>query len=81
MRKLVYTMIVLLALLHQDFWLWDRIDPLLFGFIPIGVTYHIGVSLAAAVLWALAVRYCWPVDLDDDDETTAPKVSGDRSST
>lgn len=78
MRRLIYTMIVLLALLHQDFWWWDRIDPLLFGFIPIGLTYHACVSVAAAVLWGLAVRHCWPTNVDVDDETPASSASGDR---
>ncbi len=67
MRGLVYGLIVVLAVLHQDFWWWDRIDPLVFGFIPIGLAYHAGVSMAAAGLWALAVKYCWPANLDDDD--------------
>lgn len=66
MKRLVYALIVLLAILHQDFWWWDRIDPLLFGFIPIGLAYQAGISIAAAILWAMAVKYCWPVKLEDD---------------
>ena len=65
MRKLIYTLIVLLALLHQDFWWWNTADPLVFGFIPIGLAYHALVSVLAAILWALAVKYCWPVGVDD----------------
>ena len=68
MRRVVVALVVLLAILHQDFWFWDRIEPLVFGFIPIGLAYHIGVSLAAGVLWALAVRFCWPADVDIPDE-------------
>ncbi len=67
MKQLVFGSIVLLAVLHQDFWWWDTADPLLFGFVPIGLSYHAAISVAAAVLWALAVKYCWPVGLDDDD--------------
>ncbi|MCH8807530.1 MAG: DUF3311 domain-containing protein [Planctomycetes bacterium] len=67
MRKLVYALIVLLLIVHQDFWWWDTYDPLVFGFIPIGLAYHAGVSLAAAILWALAIRYCWPAGLDDEE--------------
>ncbi len=67
MKRFVYGLIVLLAILHQDFWWWDRIDPLVLGFIPIGLAYHAGVSIAAAVLWALAVKYCWPQGLEDDE--------------
>jgi hypothetical protein len=68
MRRLVSGLIVLLAVLHQDYWWWDSIDPLLLGFIPIGLAYHAGVSVAAAVLWAMAIKYCWPDHLEDDME-------------
>jgi hypothetical protein len=77
-KRLVIALLVLLAILHQDFWLWDRIDPLVFGFIPVGLAYHIGVSLAAGVLWALAVHYCWPADVDVPDSpfTTENAAAG-----
>lgn len=48
-----------LALLHQDCWWWDS-RTLVFGFLPIGLAYHAGFSLAAAALWALACRWAWP---------------------
>ncbi len=66
MRKLIYALIVLLAVLHQDFWWWNTADPLVCGFVPIGLAYHALVSVLAAVLWALAVKYCWPMGVDDD---------------
>jgi len=77
MRKLVYVMIVLLALVHQDFWWWDRIDPLVFGFIPIGLAYQAGVSIAAAALWAMAVKYCWPEGLVSEQGADTPLTGGD----
>ncbi|MCH7595645.1 MAG: DUF3311 domain-containing protein [Planctomycetes bacterium] len=64
MRVLVYGLLVLLAIVHQDYWWWDKIDPLVFGFVPIGLAYHAGVSIVAAILWAMAVKYCWPADAD-----------------
>jgi len=66
MRVVVYGLIVLLAILHQDFWWWDDVTPLVFGFVPIGLAYHVGVSIAAGVLWGLAARYCWPRGADDE---------------
>jgi hypothetical protein len=69
-RLLCYGLIILLAVFHQDFWWWDDYRPLIFGFIPIGLAYHAGVSIAAALLWALAVKVCWPVELDDDTPTS-----------
>ena len=73
MKNLVYGLIILLAILHQDFWWWDS-DTIVFGFVPIGLAYHAGVSLAAGLLWALAVRYCWPHHVDD--EAAAEEAGG-----
>lgn len=67
MKKIVFGLLILLAILHQDFWWWNSIEPLVFGFIPIGLAYHIGVSITAGILWALAVHYCWPRDVDVAD--------------
>lgn len=77
MRKIVPALIVLLAILHQDFWWWNSIEPLVFGFIPIGLAYHVGVSIVAALVWALAVKYCWPesVEVDDAAVTGATTIS------
>jgi hypothetical protein len=52
-------LVVVLAILHQDFWFWsDR--RLVFDFIPVGLAYHAMYSIAAACLWAAAVRFAWP---------------------
>ena len=69
MRRLVFGLIVVLAVLHQDYWWWDSIDPLVAGFIPIGLAYHAGVSVVAALLWAMAIKFCWPDHLEDDMES------------
>ena len=71
MKRVVVVLLVLLGILHQDFWFWNSIEPLVFGFIPIGLAYQIGVSIAAAILWAMAVHYCWPHGVDVADEPTA----------
>lgn len=72
MKHFIYGLIILLAILHQDFWYWDDSETLVFGFIPIGLAYHAGVSLAASILWALAVKYCWPTDVDELEAETIP---------
>jgi hypothetical protein len=76
LKKVVVVLLVLLGILHQDFWFWNRIEPLVFGFIPIGLAYQIGVSIAAAILWALAVHYCWPHDVDVADEPVGGANAG-----
>lgn len=73
MKILVFSLIVVLAIIHQDFWWWDRIDPLVFGFVPIGLAYQAGVSLAAGILWMCAVKYCWPAGMEEDEPTSGSR--------
>jgi len=78
-RKVIWGLLFLLAVLHQDFWYWNRIEPLFLDFIPVGLTYQIGVSIVAAILWAFAVYFCWPKDVDVPDGeafTTMPEAHG-----
>ncbi|MCG8407451.1 MAG: DUF3311 domain-containing protein [Phycisphaerales bacterium] len=79
MNYLIYGLIVLLAILHQDFWWWDDSETLVFGFIPIGLAYHAGVSLVASVLWALAVKFCWPSDIDELETESATGQTGEHA--
>ena len=79
MKTLVYGLLILLAVLHQDFWWWDDGETLVFGFMPVGLAYHAGVSIAAAALWALAVRHCWPTDVDILDEPAAASAEEGKS--
>jgi hypothetical protein len=65
-------LVLLLMVLHQDFWFWHRYEPLLFGFIPIGLAWHVGISLSAGVVGLLAVRYCWPESLEADGALPPP---------
>ncbi|GMU36230.1 MAG: hypothetical protein KJ057_02735 [Phycisphaerae bacterium] len=74
-RITIFGALMLLAILHQDFWWRDDHRTLVFGFLPVSLAYHIGVSIAACLLWGLACRYCWPRDLevaDSDAETYTP---------
>ena len=59
------TIALLLFVLHQDFWLWDRASPLVFGFLPAGLAYHGAYTIAVALfLWCI-VRFAWPGHLED----------------
>lgn len=74
MKRLVIALVVLLIVLHQDFWWWDSVDPLVFGFMPIGLAWHVLISIAASFVWYLASRYCWPAGVDvADHEAAAPR--------
>lgn len=62
-RIVITVGVLVLLILHQDWWLWDD-RTLVFGFMPSGLAYHVGYSIAAASLWALAVRIAWPSELE-----------------
>jgi hypothetical protein len=49
--------------LHQDVWNWSR-TTLYFGFLPVTLAYHMGISVAAAATWYLATKVAWPAHLD-----------------
>ena len=63
MRNFVYVLIVLLAIVHQDIWWWDN-KELVLGFMPLGLFYHALFSCMAAGVWALAIKWAWPSDIE-----------------
>ncbi len=70
MKKILKpTLLILLLLvvyaLHQDFWNWHRSEPLVLGFLPIGLAYHAGYSFLASVTMALLVKLAWPKHLEE----------------
>jgi hypothetical protein len=79
-RKLVWSLVVVLALLHHDFWFWnDR--TLVLGFLPIGLAYHMAFSICAGLLWLLAVNFAWPSTVEawaqgDDSDGGPPRTQG-----
>ena len=71
MRRIVIVLVVLLVILHQDFWLWDN-RGLLWGFLPVGLAYHGLHCIAASGVGWLAVKYAWPEE-DEDEEPAHPQ--------
>lgn len=75
MKYVVWMILILLAVLHQDFWLWTD-GTLVLDIFPVGLAYHIALSIAAAIVWWLATKYAWPLDRAetvDAPSTTAPR--------
>ncbi len=58
-------LVVVFYALHQDVWNWRSVDPLLLGFLPVGLWYHVAYSLAASVVLWVLVRLAWPRELED----------------
>jgi hypothetical protein len=77
-RCLLTAMVIAVYVLHQDYWNWKKAEPLIFGFLPIGLAYQVGYSILAAVMMAVLVQTVWPTHLEHvEPETKEPK--DDRS--
>ena len=67
MKKVLLTlMVVAVYVLHQDCWNWRKFEPLVFGFVPIGLAYHAAFSCLAAVMMWVLVKFAWPKDLEEE---------------
>lgn len=74
MRYIIWLLVAVLIVLHQDYWQWDN-GRLVFGFLPYTLLYHACLSMAAAGVWWLAIKFCWPTHLDSlpvDSEQPPP---------
>ena len=60
--KVLFVVLAAFVLLHQDSWLWND-ARLVLGFLPSGLAYHAGYSIATAVLWAAVSWLAWPKSL------------------
>jgi len=73
MKKcLLFLLITLVYTAHQDFWNWHKADPMIFGFLPIGLAYHAFYAIGCAVMMAIMVKAAWPEHLEKD-KTEPPK--------
>ncbi len=66
MKYVIWFMVLALIVVHQDLWYWED-STLVFGFVPIGLFYHVCLSLAAGFTWWLACVFAWPAALDQAD--------------
>jgi hypothetical protein len=67
MKFLLWLLVAILLIAHQDFWYWDD-DTLVYGIFPIGLFYHACLSVVAGVFWFLVCTFAWPKDLEEDFE-------------
>lgn len=75
-KIIIAVLVVILLVVHQDNWLWDN-QTLVFGFMPIGLLFHAGISVAAGVTWFLATKIAWPEHLENtpgDDADGEPSA-------
>jgi uncharacterized protein DUF3311 len=76
----LFLLVAIVYVLHQDFWNWQKFEPLILGFLPIGLAYHAGYSLLASATMAVLVKFAWPRHLEQTlPEGTAPRRELDDS--
>ena len=76
---LLTLLVIVVYVLHQDFWNWKKAEPLVFGFLPIGLAYHAGYSILAAITMALLVKFAWPKHLEDVQAESEAPLQGPSS--
>ena len=75
---LLAALVLAVFLLHQDLWNWSKTEPLILGFLPIGLAYHAAYCVLAALMMLVLVEFAWPAHLDrieseTDDERRPPQ--------
>lgn len=78
-RLFLVLLVVVLYALHQDVWFWRTASPLLFGFLPIGITYHVGFTLAVTALMWLLVTIAWPSHLEESPRSSSAPEKEDAA--
>lgn len=78
MKYVVWGLVVLLIIAHQDNWYWED-STLVFGFFPITLLYHAGISVVAGVTWYLATKFAWPDNIDSWTQPAAAMSAGEQN--
>ena len=65
MKRTVWILIAVLLLLYHDYWFWND-ARLVFGIFPVGLFYHMCLSIAATLVWLYCVFFAWPESSDSD---------------
>lgn len=67
MKLVIWLLVAALIVMHQDFWNWNS-EKMFLGFLPVGLYYHMGISIAAAIVWWFACTFAWPKGIDNFEE-------------
>ncbi|MFY9556495.1 MAG: hypothetical protein WAV20_16080 [Blastocatellia bacterium] len=76
-RALLVIIVGALYVLHQDYWFWRSTNPLVFGFLPIGLFYHACYTIAIALVMWLMVKQAWPSHLEEGVEDGSSRRGDD----
>ncbi len=77
-KWIVFCLVVLLVILHQDVWNWDKKEPV-FGFMPVALLWHACISIGASLTWFIATKVAWP-DFDEEIAASARQAQEEQGS-
>ncbi len=63
----VIAFMLVLFVLHQDFWLRDNAS-LVLGIVPASLAYHMAFTVLAALGWFVVVTFAWPKFSEEDGD-------------
>ncbi|MGD1084595.1 MAG: hypothetical protein ABSA47_07580 [Verrucomicrobiota bacterium] len=66
-KYLLFVLIALVYVAHQDLWNWKKADPLILGFLPVGLAYHAAYAVLCAIMMAVLVKFAWPKHLETQE--------------
>ncbi|WP_227937597.1 hypothetical protein [Alkalihalobacillus deserti] len=70
-RTLVLIGLLVMIFLHFDFWWFDQVNPILFGFMPIALWFQVLVGgILASIYLFFAYKVIWPhvpENFEDED--------------
>lgn len=75
-QVLLGLLVLVVYLLHQDFWNWSKAEPMVLGFLPVGLAYHVVYSLVASLTMYLLVRFAWPEFANSTPRANTPSQGG-----
>ena len=79
---IAWLLILALVVLHHDFWQWNRVEPLVLGWMPVAVWYHAAYTLIAMLAMYLLSGWAWPPPPDGaqaDDLLPAARRAGHKT--
>ncbi len=68
-----------LIVLRADLWHWNKVDPMLFGFLPVGLWWQAMISILAAGMMWLMVRLAWPTHLEEAERLSSSNPHDTKS--
>lgn len=65
-RLLVIIGFIIMTILHFDFWWFNEIHPIIFGFMPLSLWYQVLIGgIVAPIFLYFSYKVIWPEDTEE----------------